>query len=77
MSVTIRPATEVDQATISRLIRQARLNPRQLHWPNFLIAEVDGQIAGLRQVKTHTWVRARSTQGLSCLSTAIKGSAPA
>jgi N-acetylglutamate synthase-like GNAT family acetyltransferase len=53
MSVTIRPATEADQATLTRLIRQARLNPRHLHWANFLIAEVDGQIVGLRQVKTH------------------------
>jgi hypothetical protein len=41
MSVIIRPATEADQATITRLIRQARLNPRHLHWANFLIAEVD------------------------------------
>lgn len=53
MSITIRPATEIDQPTITRLIRQAHLNTRQLHWTNFLIAEVDGQIAGLRQVKTH------------------------
>ncbi len=53
MSVIIRPATEADQATITRLIRQARLNPRHLHWANFLIAEVDGRIVGLRQVKTH------------------------
>jgi N-acetylglutamate synthase-like GNAT family acetyltransferase len=53
MSVIIRPATEADQATITRLIGQARLNPRHLHWANFLIAEVDGQIVGLRQVKTH------------------------
>lgn len=53
MPVTIRPSTEADQATITRLIRQARLNPRHLHWANFLIAEVDGQIAGLHQVKPH------------------------
>lgn len=53
MPITIRPAMEADQATITRLIRQARLNPRHLHWANFLMAEVDGQIAGLRQVKPH------------------------
>lgn len=53
MSVIIRPTTEADQATITKLIRQARLNPRHLNWANFLIAEVDGRIVGLRQVKTH------------------------
>jgi hypothetical protein len=42
MPVTIRVATEADQATITRLIRQGRLNPRHLHWANFLMAEVDG-----------------------------------
>jgi N-acetylglutamate synthase-like GNAT family acetyltransferase len=53
MSITIRPATEADQATITKLIREAGLNPRHLDWAHFLIAEVEGQIAGLRQVKTH------------------------
>jgi hypothetical protein len=59
MSVIIRPATEADQATIMRLIREAHLNPRHLDWVHFLIAEVEGQIAGLRQVKTH----AQGTRG--------------
>ena len=51
--VTIRPATADDQATITALIRSARLNPRNLEWVNFLVAETQGQIIGIRQVKTH------------------------
>lgn len=53
MGVTIRSATAADQAAITSLIRQARLNPRQLHWANFLVAELEGRVVGLRQVKTH------------------------
>jgi amino-acid N-acetyltransferase len=54
MSVTVRPAAETEQPQIRALIQQARLNPRNLHWQNFTIAESEGQIVGLRQVKTHT-----------------------
>jgi N-acetylglutamate synthase-like GNAT family acetyltransferase len=50
---TIRPATEGDQATIERLIREARLNRMSLHWPNFVVAEADGAIVGVGQVKAH------------------------
>jgi N-acetylglutamate synthase-like GNAT family acetyltransferase len=52
-SLTIRPATANDQATITALIRAARLNPRNLQWVNFLVAETQGMIVGIRQVKTH------------------------
>jgi N-acetylglutamate synthase-like GNAT family acetyltransferase len=51
--VTIRPATEADQATIRRLIREANLNRMSLRWPTFVIAEVDGAVVGIGQVKTH------------------------
>ena len=51
MSVIIRPAVEADQSTIVTLIRQARINPRDLHWSRFRIAEDDNQIVGIRQVK--------------------------
>lgn len=54
MAITIRPAVEADQPTIIALIRAAHLNPRNLHWPNFLVAEEDGRIVGVRQVKTHS-----------------------
>jgi N-acetylglutamate synthase-like GNAT family acetyltransferase len=51
MSVIICPAVEADQSTIVTLIHQARINPRNLHWSRFLIAEDDNQIVGIRQVK--------------------------
>jgi N-acetylglutamate synthase-like GNAT family acetyltransferase len=53
MSIIIRPAAEADQSTITSLIHEARLNPRNLHWSHFLVAEEDGKIVGLRQVKIH------------------------
>jgi len=53
MSIIIRPAIESDQPTITSLIREVRLNPRNLHWSHFMVAEEDGKIAGFRQVKIH------------------------
>lgn len=54
MSVTIRPARAADQKTILSLIRQAKINPRNLHWENFLVAEDNGRIVGIRQVRVHS-----------------------
>lgn len=51
--ITIRPARQEDQETIVSFIRQAKLNPRNLHWQNFLIAEAGGQVVGIRQVKVY------------------------
>lgn len=51
--IVIRPAVEADQPVIVTLIRQARLNPRQLHWSRFLVAEDQGRIVGMNQVKIH------------------------
>jgi len=53
MALTIRPAQQEDQETIVSYVRQAKLNPRNLHWQNFLVAEEDHKIIGIRQVKTH------------------------
>jgi N-acetylglutamate synthase-like GNAT family acetyltransferase len=53
MTITIRPARQEDQETIVGLIRQAKLNPRNLHWEHFLVAEENGRILGIRQVKVH------------------------
>ena len=53
MSVIIRPAVQTDQLAIVSLIRQAKINPKNLHWEHFLIAEEDRQIVGVRQVKVH------------------------
>jgi N-acetylglutamate synthase-like GNAT family acetyltransferase len=53
MPITIRPAVESDQTTIVSFIQQAKLNPRNLHWEHFLIAEENGKIVGIRQVKIY------------------------
>ena len=53
MAITIRPAREDDQQTIVSFIRQAKLNPRNLHWEHFLVAEENGQLIGVRQVKIY------------------------
>lgn len=53
MSITIRPARQEDQQTIVSLVHQAKLNPRNLHWERFLVAEENGSVVGIRQVKIH------------------------
>lgn len=53
MSIRIRPARQEDQETIVSFIKEAKLNPRNLHWQNFLVAEEDGQIIGVRQIKVY------------------------
>lgn len=53
MTLIIRPARPEDQQTIVEFIRQAKINPRNLHWEHFLVAEEDGQVIGIRQVKVH------------------------
>ena len=53
MAVNIRPARQEDKKTIVPLIHQAKINPRNLRWERFLIAEENNQIVGVRQVKVH------------------------
>lgn len=53
MTIIVRPARQEDQETIVAFVRQAKLNPRHLHWQNFIVAELDNQLVGIRQVKTH------------------------
>ena len=53
MTINIRPAGQEDQETIVSFIRQAKINPRNLHWQNFLVAEENGKAVGIRQVKVH------------------------
>ena len=53
MPLAIRPATAADQPTISRLIKEANLNRMSLKWPNFVVAEENGAIVGVGQVKPH------------------------
>lgn len=49
----IRPATIADRWPIRRLIYAARLNPRDLDWRRFLVAEVGGALVGTIQVRRH------------------------
>ena len=53
MTITIRPARQEDQETIVSLIRQAKLNPRNLKWQHFVVAEENGSVVGIRQVKVY------------------------
>lgn len=52
-AVLIRPAAPADQHRITSLVWKARLNPRNVHWSRFLVAEDSGKIVGLRQVRIH------------------------
>ena len=50
---TLRPAVAADQKVIRQIVRQSRINPLGIHWGNFLVAEIAGQIAGIGQIKIH------------------------
>ncbi len=56
-SFVVRAARATDQATLVRLVRAARLDPSDLHWPNFVVAEADGQIVGCGQVRPDPGLR--------------------
>jgi amino-acid N-acetyltransferase len=49
----IRPARADEKATIKAMIRGERLDPTNLHWQNFLVAEEQGRIIGIGQVKPY------------------------
>jgi N-acetylglutamate synthase-like GNAT family acetyltransferase len=51
--VYIRPATEADSAIIRRMVSSAHLDPTSLKWPNFLVAERNGEIIGIGQVRPY------------------------
>jgi amino-acid N-acetyltransferase len=63
-SISIRPATAADQGTISGLIREVRLNPRDLDWRRFLVADAEGTLVGCAQVRVH----ARGTRELASVA---------
>jgi N-acetylglutamate synthase-like GNAT family acetyltransferase len=54
MGVVIRAATAGDQAAIRGIIRAAQLNPMSLDWPRFVVAEDEGQVVAVGQVKPHS-----------------------
>jgi len=53
LSIYIREATAEDDSTIKTMIRRARLDPTSLKWQNFLIAEHEGDIVGIGQIKPY------------------------
>lgn len=53
-NLNIRPARADDQGLIRRMVQEAGLDPTSLDWPNFLIAEEDGAVVGIGQVRPKT-----------------------
>jgi N-acetylglutamate synthase-like GNAT family acetyltransferase len=53
MPIIIRPAAAEDQFAITAIVRAAWLNPRDLDWRRFLLAEWGQDIIGVGQVKPH------------------------
>jgi len=53
MAPSIRPAIAADQPGIRAIVLAERLNPRGLDWPNFVVAEEDGRLVGVAQMRKH------------------------
>ena len=49
----IRPARAQDQATITAMVRGTHLNPIDLRWQRFLVAEDETGIVGAVQIRPH------------------------
>ncbi len=54
---TIRPARSDEQKVIRSMIRAEQLDPMNVHWENFLVAEEDNRIVGIGQVKPYPGAR--------------------
>lgn len=53
MTVQIRPATAADAPKIKALIREVSINPMNLAWERFLVADDEGTFVGCIQIKPH------------------------
>jgi len=53
LAIKIRPAIEAEQEEINRIIKEAGINPRQLDWQRFLVADDEGKVIAIGQVKPH------------------------
>jgi len=55
LTYTLRRAVETDQPIIRRMVLSECLNPRDVHWQNFLVAEdeADKRIIGIGQIRLH------------------------
>lgn len=51
--IAIRPARAEEEVLIKALIRREHLDPFNVHWENFLVAEEGGNIVGAAQVKPY------------------------
>ena len=55
--LSIRAARADEQRLIRKMIMNARLDPSTLKWPNFLMAEIAGQVVGCVQIKPYRGCR--------------------
>jgi predicted N-acetyltransferase YhbS len=53
MPIVIRPATADDQYAITAIVRAALINPSDLDWRRFLLAQWGQDVIGVGQVKPH------------------------
>ncbi|MBI3244357.1 MAG: GNAT family N-acetyltransferase [Chloroflexi bacterium] len=53
MPLTLRPATQDDEKKIKTLIHQTGINPMNLDWERFIVAEDSGEFVGCGQLKPH------------------------
>jgi len=53
VQIRVRRARAEDQPAISALVRRARLNPANLRWDGFVIAEHDRRVVGVAQLRRH------------------------
>jgi N-acetylglutamate synthase-like GNAT family acetyltransferase len=52
-ATVVRAATEADAKAIHDLVHDAQLNPRDLDWRRFLVADEDGTVVACAQVRVH------------------------
>jgi N-acetylglutamate synthase-like GNAT family acetyltransferase len=52
-SIAIRPATPSDEEIIRQFVKIGNLPPISLKWPNFLVAERNGEPVGVGQIRKH------------------------
>ncbi len=72
--ITIRPPDETEYEAIRRMVRAARLDPTtRLHFEHALVAEVDGQVVGVGQIK-HLKAAKNWGRCLCCPNTGVRGS---
>jgi N-acetylglutamate synthase-like GNAT family acetyltransferase len=53
VAFTLRRAASADQKSITALVRGAGINPLDLRWSRFLVADDGGRVIGAAQLKTH------------------------